>query len=369
MKEHDYRDPALRIEGDLRKKLQSSSSRSSFLPFLKKKLLKYKRKSRDWVRYVDRSFSWINGQYALGLFSTESPRAIRTLTRYYDRLLLVNRLGMPVFEVPDQTIHGEVLLSLYEQYGKKRFLPLIREAAARLKRIAAENDGLVIYWPPDRTILVDTLGMIPRFCYHYAELFNDPEMAAIADRLLDFTEERCMDPECGLPFHAYDLETGRPGGSSTWGRGIGWYLLGLTARAERNEAWRDRLFQVFELVFRTQDAEGFLWDDLAQQKHVDSSPTCMAALCLARCLDRELYAPEQSAELPDWLRGCISALLSSVNEAGEVLNCSGECEGAGVYAQKFGNYFSQGYTLMLFKMLEQSERLRRYLNASDEVTQ
>lgn len=358
-----------RIAEELIQKMNAASTLPNTLLFIKQKLLKYRIKKADWVRFIDRSFSWSKAQYAIGLLSSESPPARHAVKRYYDRILLVNKLRLPVFEVPDQSIHGAVLLCLYEKFGKKRFLPLIREAAALLKRIAADNDGLVIYWPPDRTILVDTLGMIPDFCYHYAELFNDPEMAAVADRLLDFTEERCMDPESGLPFHAYSLETGCPGGSSTWGRGVGWYLLGLTARAERDAAWRDRLLQVFKLVFQTQDADGFLWDDLAEQNHIDSSPTCMAALCLAKCLDLELFPPEQSVELAGWLNGCISALLSSVNEAGEVLNCSGECGGAGVYSQKFGNYFSQGYTLMLFQMLEQSERLRRHLNASEEVTQ
>lgn len=369
MRQAKYDPCAGRIEANLIRKLSAAASIPAFLPFLKKKFLKYKLKKQDWVRFTDTSFSWINGQYALGLAASGSAPALRTLCRYYDKLLLVRKLGIPVFELPDQTVHAEAMLILYERFGKKRYRPLIREAAELLKRIAAENGGLVIYWPPEKEILVDTLGMIADFCFQSESVFGDKELSAIAAEQLSFTEAHCIDPESGLPFHAYSLETGCPGGSSTWGRGVGWYLLGLTARAERDAAWRDRLLQVFKLVFQTQDADGFLWDNLAEQNHIDSSPTCMAALCLAKCLDLELFPPEQSVELAGWLNGCISALLSSVNEAGEVLNCSGECGGAGVYSQKIGNYFSQGYTLMLFQMLEQSERLRRHLNASEEVTQ
>lgn len=367
MKKPDDMCLSARIERDLISKLDAAAGSSAFLPFLKKRILKYKRKNPDWVRYADRSFSWINGQYALGLAASGSSLAIRTLCRYYDRLLLVRKLGLPVFEVPDQTLHAEAMLILYERFGKKRFKPLIREAAELLKRIAAENDGLVIYWPPEREILVDTLGMIPAFCYRCAELFGDSKLAEIADRQLRFTEERCIDPESGFPFHAYDLETSRPGGSSTWGRGVGWYLLGLTAWAEEAPDRRERLWQVFRRVFQTQDPDGFLYDDLAAPTHVDTSPTCMAALCLARCLDRELFPREQSVELAGWLQSCVRALRASVTEAGEVLNCSGECEGAGIYSQKYGNYFSQGYTLMLFTLLERSEKLR-FPEASEEVS-
>ena len=369
MKGQDDQILSAAIESNLRQKIDAAAACPAFLSFLKKRILKYMRKSPDWVLYLDRSFSWVNGQYALGLLSAGAPGACRSLIRYYDRLLLVKRLGMPVFEVPDQVIHGEVLLTLYERYSKKRYLPLIQEAVELLKRIAAENGGLVIYWPPDKEILVDTLGMITDFCYHYESAFGNSELSAIATAQLSFTETSCIDPETGFPFHAYDLDSGYSSGSSTWGRGVGWYLLGLTARAERDEAWRGRLLQVFKLVFRTQDEGGFLPDDLAAPKHIDSSPTCMAALCLARCLERELYGSEQNAELAVWLQSCIRALRSSVNEAGEVLNCSGECERAGVYSTKYSNYFSQGYTLMLFEMLKHSDRLRRYLDASEEVTQ
>ena len=358
---------AERIAANLAAKLQAAAAPEKTRLFLKRKLLKYRLKKPDWVGWTDRSVSWINGQYALGLAETGTPEAIRTLTRYYDKLLLAKRLGFPVFELPDQTIHAEVLLILYSRYGKKKYRPLILEAAGLLKTIAERNDGLVIYWPPDKELLVDTLGMIPGFCYLFADRFNAPEFAALADRQIEYTEEVCIDPDSGFPFHAYRYAEGTHAGASTWGRGVGWYLLGLSACALRHPERAGRLPEVFRNTFRFQDPQGFLPDDLAKPTHIDTSPTVMAALCLARCLESELFDEEDAISLAPYLAKSVRALAASVSPDGEVLNCSGECPSPGSYSTQFGNYFAQGYTLALFTLILRSERLQRLPDTCEEV--
>ena len=359
---------AERIAANLAAKMHTAAAPEKTRLYLKRKLLKYRLKKSDWVGHVDRSFSWINGQYALGLAETGAPEAIRTLTKYYDKLLLAKRLGFPVFEVPDQTIHAEVLLILYSRYGKKKYRPLILEAARLLTTIADRNDGLVIYWPPDKELLVDTLGMIPGFCYLFADLFNAPEFAALADRQIEYTEEVCMDADSGFPFHAFRYEEGTHAGASTWGRGVGWYLLGLTAYTLRHPDRAGRLLEVFWNAFRRQDPEGFLPDNLTTPTHIDTSSTVMAALCLARCLEQDLFEEADAQPLAPFLVKSVHALSGSVTETGEVLNCSAECKAPGQYSAKYGNYYSQGYTLMLFKLLERSEKLRRLAGIEEEST-
>ena len=359
-------DCAARIEADLIQKINKASDFNESRTYLKKKLLRYRFKKPDWIHYVDRSVSWISGQYAFGLCTAASPRATRALTKYYRHLRTVKALGLPVFEVPDQVIHAEVMLHLDERHGCTLFHSLIEQAADLLKSIAARNNGLVVYWPPDQELLVDTLGMITGFCYHYADICGDAALAEIADRQIRYTEQFCIDPESGFPFHAYNPSTGHTSGASCWGRGIGWYLLGLSAYVRRHPEAAPRLLQVFQAVFRTQDSSGYLYDNLAAPSHIDSSATCMAALSLAEALESSLFAPQDEALLVPFLIRSLRALCSSTTEDGKVLDCSGECRAPGQYSTEYGNFFSQGYTLALLKLIQSSEKLQQIICSCKE---
>lgn len=359
-------DCATRIESDLIRTISKAADSSESCAYLKKKLLRYRFKKPDWLHYVDRSISWISGQYALGLSAAASPEATHTLTRYYRHLRTVKALGLPVFEVPDQVIHAEVMLQLDERRGRTQFHSLIEQAADLLKAIAASNNGLVAYWPPDRELLVDTLGMITDFCYHYADAYADAELAEIADRQVRYTEQFCLDPESGFPFHAYDPSTGRGSGASCWGRGIGWYLLGLSAYSRRHPETTPRLLQVFQKTFHTQDFGGYLYDNLALPTHIDSSTTSMAALCLAKSIESGLFTPQDTEILAPFLAKSLRALCKSTTADGKVLDCSGECHAPGQYSTTYGNFFSQGYTLALFKLIQNSEKLQQIICSCNE---
>lgn len=347
-----------RIAEDLQKRITADSSIEAGYLFLKRKLLRYKLKKQDWKNYIDRSRSWISGQYALGILSVGSPETIRVLTRYYDWMLLVNRLGMPVFEVPDQIIHAEVLLELYSKHGKKKYSPLIKKAAGFLKTLAQQNNGLIIYWPPEKTILVDSLGMVTNFCYRYSQVFQDSELARIASNQIEYTQANCIDWVSGFPVHSYAYETGTPEGSSSWGRGIGWYLLGLTSYVKYTHNASEKLWAALSRLMEHQDDAGFLYNDLIYPSHIDTSTTCMAALCIAECIASGLLDDAYSEVLKNWFRKSVEALMASVNEKGEVLNCSGECQSAGAYSESYGNFFAQGYTLMILSMINRHPELR-----------
>lgn len=345
------------IEENLCGELQSLASWKKFYVYFKRKILKYILKKPDWLSYIDKSFSWITGQYALGLLASGTKESISTLTAYYDRILLVKLLGIPIFEVPDQIIHADVMLKLYHNYGKKRYFSLIQEAALFLQTMAQTNEGLIIYWPPEKSIYIDTLGMISDFCYRYEVVFHSPELADIAKYQMEYVERHCIDQLSGFPYHSYAYVERKVNGSSTWGRGIGWYLLGLTSYVKRYGLKSDRLEQVFLRLFENQDNSGFLYNDVMDPTHVDTSTTVMGALCLAESIAHNLFGDEHKSELEKNLILCVRALIASINENGEVLNCSGECSDSGKYSEEYGNYFSQGYTLMLLKSLSEEIKL------------
>ena len=48
------------------------------------------------------------------------------------------------------------------------------------------------------------------------------------------------------------------------------------------------------------------------------------------------------------------------------MDCSGECRAPGQYSTEYGNYFSQGYTLALFKLVQHSEHLQQIICSCKE---
>ena len=354
------------IDEDLRKRILSETTADSIFKRVKRAILKYSLRKPDWINSVDRKFCWINAQYAMGILSSGTKEDIRVLTHYYDSLLILKYLGYPVFEVPDQVPHAEVMLKLYFDYGKKRYIPLINEAATMLAHIAEINEGFVIYWPPDPALLLDSLGMISNFCYLYDEVFHTDILSKVAQKLLDTMEHNCVDPDTGFLYHSYNYVDGKTEGVSTWGRGIGWYLLGLTSYVQKFGLKADRLVDILGRIYAGQDEAGFLYDDVKLKRHVDSSPTCMAAYCMALCIDNNIIEEEELSRFYASFSKSVLALLSCVNKNGEVLNCSGECAKAGEYSRDFGNYFSQGYTLMLFQLILRSKKLQLVLEQTQK---
>ena len=158
-----------------------------------------------------------------------------------------------------------------------------------------------------------------------------------------------------FPYHAYDIASNGAShtGSNSWGRGIGWYLLGLGACVESHTSkyaddYKKAIFKLFSL----QNAEGFLFEDMESRDRIDTSTTSMAALALYTGLKAGVFQGEEKDSCIIYLNKAVSALLSAITEDGKVLYCTGECAGANAYSQEYGDYYAQGYTLRLLTHLD-----------------
>lgn len=306
-------------------------------------------KHKEWYEIENRCFFWINGQYAYGLLSNHSKTDLKYLKVFYNRILFLFRIGLVSFDKPDTLIHAYVILNLYYIYNQKKYIILVEAAKNYIKR-EYQNNSFIRYRATSRKLFIDTIGMINSFCYTYGKIFNDREITRIADAHLDFLEKKCNEGNITLPYHVYDMESGLPFGSNSWGRGSGWYLLGLTEGAIYNSNKYKKIYEkTINCIYRYQNNEGFLYDDFKVRNHIDTSITSMAALALAKGIKYGLLDRNDKS----WRRRLnlsINALLKSINEKGQVLNSSGECKGEGVYSLEFGNYFAQGYTLALLNL-------------------
>lgn len=334
-----------RLKDSIELKPEYSSIKSYLKKCIKKKTI------LGYYTCNEQSFFWINGQYAYGLLFNHSKTDIKTLFWYYNRISLLFEKKKLLFDKPDTLIHAYVLLLLYCDYKKKAYLNLI-ELGRNFIKNEYYNNGLVRYRSNTNKFFIDTLGMICGFCYEYGRRFEDYEMNEIADKQLDYVLRRCEENDLPVPYHVYDTESNKPSGVYSWGRGIGWFLLGLTEGAINNpKKYKAQYNKTIEYVFLHQNKDGYFYDDFEKKNHIDTSITSMAALSLARGLQFGLIYKEMKEKKEKELILSVKALINSITENGQVMDSSGECCGEGRYSLEFGNFFAQGYTLALLNVL------------------
>ena len=348
-------DAKQKIAEALRKQLLESIDAKHLKVYCKSYFKRWFRhlRQKNWYSIRTPWFFWVNGQYAFGLLANHTPEDLKALYQFYDRVLFLFRRKLFCFDKPDMLIHAYVVLMLYLNDHKHKYKALIQAARDYIILEARDNSGLVPYRSGDDDFYVDTVGMITAFCYEYSRSFQDNELKVLADQQLEYLIERSEAAGAVLPCHVYHLNTGESNGPNTWGRGAGWYLLGLIEGAVNSPFQFGSAYnRAILYVFKQQDAQGFLYDDLQEKNHIDTSITSMAAYALAKGLKNGLVVPEEAALLKEKLLHAVEALLSSVDEFGHVLNSSGECIDVGQYSTKFGNYFSQGYTLATLSIMQ-----------------
>lgn len=312
-----------------------------------KRILKYENK------IYFRRFFWENGLLAQGLIyyvnDTNDQDILDKLIKYYNGILKLRKHGQRVFHMPDQIIHAYVMTFLVYEYGMKEYEVLLKEAADFLKKKARNSGRNIVYYRDMPVLYIDTLGMIIDFCIFYGEKSGDQELLDIAYNQIDITMEKCIVEGQILPKHGFDFTKNIAFGSNTWGRGIGWYILGLSSVMEHS-ALKNRdmskLINMYnaamEMVLSTQTVEGYLCNDIETKDHIDTSTTSMIAFGLWKGLKYKWISSDYETRYMK----LIKALLLSTDEHGNVNDCSGECIDIGLYSNKYGCYYAQGHTLM-----------------------
>jgi len=103
----------------------------------------------------------------------------------------------------------------------------MRETADYLERAAGEN-GTVPYNKAAPGIrYVDTVGMVCPFLAEYAAAFGDSGALALCERQIKEYCEYGLHDKNGIPVHCFGQSNLAPMGIYGWGRGCGWFAIGL----------------------------------------------------------------------------------------------------------------------------------------------
>ena len=223
--------------------------------------------------------------------------------------------------VIDQASIGELLLNFYKWYKDDAYLNVATSLYNKVKDMS-DKQGRILY-RQGKVDLVDALGMYVPFLMEYFSLTNDSTALRIVNSNMERYKEYAVNPKTGIPAHGYDLRSGIPVGSASWGRGIGWYVLAAAYCPQIQDAVLDSTLAKIDYTQFPGNSE-----------HFDSSTALMI----------EIY--KQSKDKTRKLS--LDFIKSHVLTNGMVDDCSGDTYGLNSHSKTFGeSELCNGFLLML----------------------
>ncbi|WP_396150043.1 glycoside hydrolase family 88 protein [Flavobacterium sp.] len=197
---------------------------------------------------------------------------------------------------------------------------------------------------------VDTIGFICPFLIEYGQKFQVPEAVELAIAQLEEFNAYGMYPNQFIPCHTYATQTKLPVGLFGWGRGLGWYAIGLIDawRALDNEHPRKKemtqwVEQFARMALRFQRENGS-WGWLIMQDNSNSDSSTTATLS---------WFLTNASSITSIENECIQAtdkalqyLMKVTRRDGAIDFSQGDTKAIGIHSQEFDILpFTQGFAL------------------------
>lgn len=203
-----------------------------------------------------------------------------------------------------------------------------------------KESGTIYYRPWVKHIrFVDTIGMVLPLLYTCG-------WDALAKRQLEEYDKALL--KNVFPAHAYNVERNLPLGVYDWGRGIGWYILGLIETTDLDGNYPRIVNLAKALLLLQREDGGFNSFIFNPMERIESSGSVLIGLLFVSA-----YRITQDR---DFLKAAFRverALMKSTRRNGALDYCQGDTYGIGYYSQIFSLMpFAQGLALKLSKELD-----------------
>jgi unsaturated rhamnogalacturonyl hydrolase len=203
---------------------------------------------------------------------------------------------------------------------------------------------------------VDTIGFICPFLVHYGLHFRNQDALDLGVRQITAFNDYGMYKETFIPCHTYTIAAKLPVGLFGWGRGLGWYAIGLI------DAWNAlpqnhphkailtesvTAFAKMALQFQNQNG-AWHWIIGSKESRMDSSTTATLSWFLANAAQIEsLQTDCQAAK-----NKALDYLKKVTRRNGAIDFSQGDTKAIGVHSQEFGLLpFTQGFVLRTINKL------------------
>lgn len=197
---------------------------------------------------------------------------------------------------------------------------------------------------------VDTIGFICPFLVCYGLKFTNEEALNLGIRQITEFNKYGLYKDTFIPCHTYTLAAKLPVGLFGWGRGLGWYAIGLIDAwnaLPQNHPHKNTLtesvtaFAKMALQFQNQSG-AWHWIIASKESRMDSSTTATLAWFLANAAQIEsLQTDCQAAKTK-----ALDYLKKVTRRDGAVDFSQGDTKAIGVHSQEFDILpFTQGFVL------------------------
>lgn len=203
-----------------------------------------------------------------------------------------------------------------------------------------DKEGTIMYrkvYPTFR--FIDTIGLVCPFLATIAKEEDNEQYEDLAlAQILEFEELAFDDDYEYLPFHGYDFESDAPLGKYGWGRGTGWYALGLIdtyqeLEDDKRKQLENSIIDLAESIGKYQKEDGG-WGGTVNiiTSQTDTSATALflyfiKLACKLEVIDKKYYI--------DCIDRAEKCLMNNTLPSGRVINTEGDCIALGNYSYDY----------------------------------
>ena len=197
---------------------------------------------------------------------------------------------------------------------------------------------------------VDTIGFICPFLISYGLKYDNQESIKLAVKQIEEYNKYGMISNSNIPFHAYSIDNKDPLGLYGWGRGLGWYAIGLIdsyLELPNDNIYKKQLQEYVIKFAKTaikyqQDSGNWNWTVSRKESRADSSATATLCWFLLNASDIDSISKECKYA---YEKG-IKYLMSVTRRNGVVDFSQGDTKDIGVYSILFDKLpFTQGFCI------------------------
>lgn len=274
-----------------------------------------------------------------GLFdyvNKQQSTSLKDLQDYFDEEVINSKYKIRRI---DQVPLGLIALNLYQSSGEQKYLIFSHQVFEYLNTLL-DKDGILSYRKGQTNLYYDTLGLAVPFLVKYAEVVNK-EALNIARKQIDFYVTYGLHATTFIPSHAINKKLKTQVGSSNWGRGIGWYILGLASFHKATGEFEKEYHGLLNVLKELRNKDG-LWGQFPGSKDQFDASASLLFIYAELLNNPTAYTKQQLLNL----------LSPFISTKGEVLDTSGDTYGANYYSRSFGkSELSQGLLLSILSSL------------------
>jgi unsaturated rhamnogalacturonyl hydrolase len=218
------------------------------------------------------------------------------------------------------------------------------------------TDGTVMYRKNMKSYrYVDSIGFICPFLVSYGVKYHNTECIDLAIKQIKEYEKFGMLINYNIPCHAYKIENKVPLGLYGWGRGLGWFAIGLIdswAELPEKNKYKHILeesikkFALSALTFQNDDGS-WNWTVTRDEARSDSSTTATLAWFMLNASKID----ELKVECLNSTEKAINYLMSVTRRNGAIDFSQGDTKDIGVYSMLFNILpFTQGFSIRVINL-------------------